>query len=90
MKELVREVLITTKYLKEWLPKLTQIELVQLSIELHKLKTANEANELFKTANAISSSNLYPPALEAIAIQLGFKKEFEAETILKVLQRTNQ
>lgn len=87
MEDLIKEILATKKILEKEFPQiLTHVEYFKLAIEMHKIKEANEANELFKTANAISSSNLYPPALEAIAIQLGFQKNQERGTILEALQ----
>lgn len=53
------------KELKEYFPKLTEFELLQIAVQ-------HQRNRILVSAFVIGSSDSYPGALEAIAIQLGF------------------
>ena len=55
---------------EKFLKNLTDFEKAIISIELMKLKRKDDFIEIYKKANVVSDRDLYPSALEKIAMEL--------------------
>lgn len=55
---------------EKFLKNLTDFEKAIISIELMKLKRKDDFIEIYKKANVVSDHDLYPSALEKIAMEL--------------------
>lgn len=66
IKNTIRELNEIKEDFKEQYPKLTEFELLKLAMQ-------HQRNRILVAAFVISPTDAYPGAIEAIAIQLGFK-----------------